>query len=153
MQEDVDNLPSDYESPDTEEDPEDQWDADTILTTYTNTDNHPGIIKFVKKVKTKSNAIILDKQFKVPIESMNGLIPTAEEIQVKKKAKKVAKTYFVEDEDESEDQDEIEEEGEDQEKGPVNPRKEAKKAMKADRKERRKQKKELKVAFKTNTLK
>lgn len=80
MQEDMDAKPDDYESPATEEDPEDQWDADTILTTLTNTDNHPGVIKFNRKIKTNLNAIILDKQFKVPVESMGGLIPTAEEI-------------------------------------------------------------------------
>ena len=44
-------LASDYESPESEEDPEDQWDDETILSTYTNTDNHPGIIKFVPRVK------------------------------------------------------------------------------------------------------
>lgn len=28
-----------------------EWDAETILTTYTNTDNHPNMIKYVPKVK------------------------------------------------------------------------------------------------------
>lgn len=61
MQKEVDDRASDYESPEEEEDPEDQWDADTILTTLTNTDNHPNVIKTVRKIKTKANAIILDK--------------------------------------------------------------------------------------------
>lgn len=82
------------------------------MTTYTNTDNHPGVIKFTKKVKRLDNAIILDKQFKVPVESMGGLIPTAEEIQVKKVKKKLAKTYFVDDEaeDDSEEEEDADEE-------------------------------------------
>lgn len=33
------------------EDSAEQWDAETILTTYTNTDNHPNVIKYVPKVK------------------------------------------------------------------------------------------------------
>lgn len=38
-----------------------EFDAETILTTYTNTDNHPNVIKYVPKVKTKANAVVLDK--------------------------------------------------------------------------------------------
>ena len=30
---------------------EDAWDAETILTTYTNTDNHPGLIKTERRVR------------------------------------------------------------------------------------------------------
>ena len=64
----------------TDEDPEDQWDAETILTTYTNTDNHPGVIKTQRRVRPKMNMKIeLHKQFKVPLD---GLIPLAEEIIV-----------------------------------------------------------------------
>jgi hypothetical protein len=71
---------------------------------------------------------------------MGGLIPTAEEITLKRKAKKIVKTYFVEDEAESSE--DIEEEGDGKEdgaeSGPPNPKLEAKKAMKAERKEKRK---------------
>ena len=32
-------------------DDEQKWDCETILTTYTNTDNHPGVIKTQKRVR------------------------------------------------------------------------------------------------------
>jgi hypothetical protein len=35
-----------------DEDDEEKWDAETILSTYTNTDNHPSVIKYVPRVKT-----------------------------------------------------------------------------------------------------
>ena len=73
-------------------DHEPEFDAETILTTLTNTDNHPHVIKYVPKVKPNSNAIMLDKQFKVPVGALDGLIPTAEEISKKKAAKKAKKT-------------------------------------------------------------
>jgi protein LTV1 len=50
--EEADERGTDYESPESEEDENDKWDAETILSTFTNTDNHPSIIKFVPKVKT-----------------------------------------------------------------------------------------------------
>lgn len=28
-----------------------EWDAETILSTYTNTDNHPGVIKTTKRIR------------------------------------------------------------------------------------------------------
>jgi hypothetical protein len=56
--EEADARGSDYESPETESDPDDRWDADTILTTLTNTDNHPGVIKFQAKVKVNHKAKI-----------------------------------------------------------------------------------------------
>ena len=34
-----------------ESDDEQKWDCETILTTYTNTDNHPGVIKTQKRVR------------------------------------------------------------------------------------------------------
>ena len=43
------------------------------------------------KVKTKANAVVLDKQFKVPVEALDGLIPTAQEVTKPKKADKVTK--------------------------------------------------------------
>ena len=33
------------------EEEEQAWDAETILTTYTNTDNHPGVIKTERRVR------------------------------------------------------------------------------------------------------
>lgn len=146
FQEDADKRGSDDDE--TSDDEADEWDAETILTTHTNTDNHPGIIKFTPKIKVK-NQIILDKQFKVPIDGLNGLIPTAEVISQKKKEKKQrSETYFEED-SESDEIDTDEDEEKDGADGEVeNPKKAAKKAMKAERREKRKQKKELKVAFK-----
>ena len=138
-----------------ESDPEDKWDAETILSTYTNTDNHPSVIKFVPRVKVNSKVKIeLHKQFKVPVDGLNGLIPIAEEIEVKKKEKKKnQKQAFEEDSSEEEEEEKPEEDAPPEEADDgtkeLNPRKAAKKAVKAERRERRKQKKELKVAFKT----
>lgn len=57
---------------------------DTILTTHTNTDNHPAIIKTAGRiVRTGKQRIELHKQFKVPLD---GLM--AEEIEVRKEATK-----------------------------------------------------------------
>lgn len=146
---------SDYESSEEEEDHEEKWDAETILTTYTNTDNHPGVIKFVPKVKVNSKAKIeLHSQFKVPIDGLTGLIPIAEEVKPKKKQQKEKTSMaFEEDSEKSEDSEYEEPESEEKEIAEeldkeVNPRKAAKKALKAERREKRKQKKELKVAFK-----
>jgi hypothetical protein len=71
-----------------ESDPDAKWDCETILTTYTNTDNHPGVIKTERRVRAgEKMKIELHKQFKVPVD---GLIPMAEEIVVQKE-KKAAK--------------------------------------------------------------
>ena len=67
---------------------EEAWDAETILSTYTNTDNHPGVIKTERRVRPAQRMKIeLHKQFKVPID---GLIPLAEEITVQKDKKNAA---------------------------------------------------------------
>lgn len=64
---------------------DDAWDAETILSTYTNTDNHPGLIKTTRRVRPSQRMKIeLHKQFKVP---MDGLIPLAEEITLAKEKK------------------------------------------------------------------
>ena len=39
------------EEEDDSESEQEQWDAETILTTFTNTDNHPHVIKFTPKIK------------------------------------------------------------------------------------------------------
>lgn len=72
-------------------DDEEQWDAETILTTYTNTDNHPGVIKTTRRVRPKAK-IELHKQFRVPVD---GLIPLAEEIVVAKEKKATASMPFT----------------------------------------------------------
>ena len=43
------------------EDDEKKWDCETIQTTLTNTDNHPGVIKTVRKVVKPKNKIELHK--------------------------------------------------------------------------------------------
>lgn len=55
---------------------------DTILTTHTNTDNHPAIIKTTGRLVRTKQRIELHKQFKVPLD---GLM--AEEIDLSKKKK------------------------------------------------------------------
>ena len=105
---------SDYTESDEESDREEKWDCQTILSTFTNTDNHPGVIKTTRVVKPKQNRLDLHKQLKVPID---GLV--AEEIDLKQKekleekAKKLSKQgpYAVDEEIESgsESEDENEE--------------------------------------------
>lgn len=147
--------PSESDEEDTSsEDSAEKWDAETILTTYTNTDNHPNLIKYVPKIKqSQKMKIELHKQFKVPIDGLDGLIPVAEVITKEKKTKKGNKSSaFEEDttappEEPTEATGEELEEEEEEEAAALDPRKQAKKEMKAERRERRKQKKELKVAF------
>ena len=81
----ADSTPFDEEPPE-----EEQWDAETILSTYTNTDNHPGVIKTTRRVKPSSRMKIeLHKAFKVPID---GLAPIAEEIIIQKEKKAKERT-------------------------------------------------------------
>ena len=153
FEEEAEARGSDYESPESEEDPRDKWDAETILSTYTNTDNHPNVIKFQKKVKV-SNLMKIDlhKQFKVPVDGLEGLIPIAEEVELKRKQKKKNNKNAFEEDSESDEEAEAKENGSGSdneiEETDINPRKANKKLMKAERREKRKQKKELKLAFK-----
>lgn len=59
-----------------EEDQEQKWDVESILSTRTNTDNHPGVIKGV--VKAKKNKIILDPKTKAPELELESPEPAAE---------------------------------------------------------------------------
>jgi hypothetical protein len=139
FQKEVDERDPEYMTPSEESDPDDKWDAETILTTNTNCDNHPGIIKFIPKIKVK-NRVQLHTQFLVPVEGLNGLIPIAEVIEAKKEKKRVnAEKAFEEDseiseQEEEEDAPEDAPEGEDKK---LNPRKEAKKLLKVERREKR----------------
>lgn len=36
-----------------------EWDCESILSTYTNTDNHPGVIKTTKRVRPSQQMRIL----------------------------------------------------------------------------------------------
>ena len=53
----------DVQEVDEEAEQEKKWDVDTILSTRTNTDNHPGLIKTIVKPKNK---IKLDPKTKAP---------------------------------------------------------------------------------------
>lgn len=112
-------------------DEQQQWDCETILSTYTNTDNHPGVIKTERRVRPSERMKIeLHKQFKVPVD---GLGPVVAEVVSKDKQKlKEAKPYI-------------------EQSVPETPltgdKKELKKAVKAENREKRKLKKELKLAF------
>lgn len=77
LEKEMEERGSDYtESDDSSDEDEQKWDCHTILSTYTNTDNHPGVIKSTRVVKVKkSNKMDLHKQLKVPLD---GLV--AEEI-------------------------------------------------------------------------
>ena len=67
-------------------DEQEEWDCESILSTYTNTDNHPGIIKTTRRIRpSQKMRIELHKAFKVPLD---GLIPIAEEIIIAKEKKK-----------------------------------------------------------------
>ncbi len=78
---------SNYSSSESEEeDDEKKWDCATILSTYTNTDNHPAIVKTQGRVVRTKQRIELHKQFKVPLD---GLM--AEEISTLTKKKKTVK--------------------------------------------------------------
>jgi hypothetical protein len=52
-------LESDHEEAD--EDEQEKWDCESVLTTLTNTDNHPGVIKTIKKVVKPKVKIELHK--------------------------------------------------------------------------------------------
>jgi protein LTV1 len=49
-QDDVDEKGVYYSETESESDDDKKWDCETILSTYTNTDNHPGVIKTKRKV-------------------------------------------------------------------------------------------------------
>jgi len=129
-----------YNSGDEEsEDDEAKWDCESILSTYTNTDNHPGIIKTSKRIRPGKVKIDLHKQFRVPIE---GLCPIAEEILIKKE-KQPSDMPFIKQEDSDSEDFEIEETAETNALI-ANPKKLLKKEVKAEAKARRLLKKDLK---------
>ena len=83
FEEEADENDSDITEEDS--DSEEKWDCESILTTHTNTDNHPGVIKTERRVKPSQRMQIqLHKQFRVPID---GLIPLAEEVTIQKEKK------------------------------------------------------------------
>lgn len=61
LEKEMEERGSDYTESEESDDEERKWDCQTILSTYTNTDNHPGVIKTTRVVKTKANKIELHK--------------------------------------------------------------------------------------------
>ena len=49
---------------------EKKWDCATILSTYTNTDNHPAVVKTAGRTVRTKQRIELHKQFKVPLDGL-----------------------------------------------------------------------------------
>ncbi|KAN0003557.1 hypothetical protein ACTFIZ_009722 [Dictyostelium cf. discoideum] len=119
---------SDHEN---EENEDDKWDCETILTTYTNLENHPKLLKEEKKIK-------LSRKTGMPI----GVIPT--------KQKEIS-------DDDNEDDEEEEEKsinlGVSRKNETKESRKLRKQQLKDDRKNKRELKKDLKVAFKKEEIK
>jgi protein LTV1 len=116
-------------SEESESDEEEQaWDCQSILSTYTNTDNHPAVIKTTARVVKTKQHMQLHKQFKVPLD---GLM--AEEITMEKPA---LKRPLVEESDSEGEEPSV----------PVD-KAGRKKQLKEEKREKRKLKKELKLAF------
>ena len=55
---------------------EEQWDAETILSTYTTTDNHPTTMRMARKPRRGDAAITIDKRTGLPVGTM---LPAEEE--------------------------------------------------------------------------
>ena len=89
LEKEMEERGSDYEDYDPynhdSEEEKNKWDCNTILTTFTNTDNHPGVIKTTRVVRQKANKIELHKQFKVPVD---GLMAEEITVQVKSQPEK-----------------------------------------------------------------
>ncbi|KAK5577430.1 hypothetical protein RB653_002371 [Dictyostelium firmibasis] len=115
-----------------EENEEDKWDCETILTTYTNLENHPKLLREEKKIK-------LSRKTGMPV----GVIPT--------------KQKDISDDDDDDDDDGDEDKKTNLGVSRKNETKESKKLrkqqLKDDRKNKRELKKDLKVAFKKEEIK
>ena len=55
---------------------EDEWDAETILTTYTTTENHPTTIKMARRPRRGDETIQLDRRTGLPVGTV---LPATEE--------------------------------------------------------------------------
>ena len=117
------------EAENSSEEEDGKFDCQSIVSTLTNTDNHPGVIRTTRVVKVSKHKIELDKQFQVPLEGLVAVEVT----------KKTVKPYAVE---------EIESDKGDNAENAEEGKMDKKKAMKLERREKRKLKKELKQAFK-----
>jgi hypothetical protein len=132
------------ESEESEEDQEKQWDVETVLTTRTNTDNHPGVIKSV--IKPKKNKIKIDPKTKAPQLDVEYTGP--ERKRPEKTGPYIEEMVSDEDSEEELDTEELanlETMNEKERKKYL--RKMNKKQVKKERKERRQQKKQTKKEF------
>ena len=134
---------------DEDEEEQQKWDVETILTTRTNTDNHPGLIKTV--VKPKKNKIKIDPKTKAPELEIEYV-----KAEDKNRSKPSAYVEEILSEEESDEEIEMDTEelnkleGMNEKEKKKYLRKINKKQVKKDRKERRKMKKEMKKEFSKN---
>lgn len=141
----------DEDSEEIEEDQDEKkWDVETVLTTRTNTDNHPGIIKGT--VRIRRNIIKLDPRTKAPELDI-------EHVKVEKKEKPQPFVVEVLSEEESEEEPDLDteelknvEDMTDKEKEKYY-KKLHKKQVKEEKRERRKMKKQMKKEFNRQHLK
>ena len=147
----MEQLEDEAEGEEIEEEPttepqEEKWDVESILSVRTNTDNHPGIIKSI--VKVKKDPIVIDPKTKAP---------ELENSHVQEKTKKTPETPFIEKVESESDSDENAEIDETQELPDLEKmtekerkkylRKLNKKQVKKEKKEKRVLKKEMKKEF------
>ena len=117
-----------------EEDHDKHWDCQSIISTYTNTDNHPAIIKTTSRVVRTKQRMEMHKQFKVPLDGLMAEEISIKPVQAAKKEAAAGPYVEKEAEKESESGDEDDKAG-------------RKKKLKEEKREKRKLKKQLKIAF------
>jgi hypothetical protein len=61
VEEEMEERPLESESEDEESDKDDKWDCQSILSTLTNKDNHPGVIKTNRVVKLQKHKLEMHK--------------------------------------------------------------------------------------------
>jgi protein LTV1 len=154
---------SEEEEESDEEDDEKKWDCATILSTYTNTDNHPAIVKTQGRVVRTKQRIELHKQFKVPLEGLmaeeiSTLTTSHKKKTVKEQVASAKNGPYQQVEEEDDDGSESEKDessgaAAEPEGGENNEKTMRKKQMKQEKRDKRKLKKELKLAFKSQSTK
>lgn len=124
-----------------------EWDAETILSTYTTTDNHPTTVSLARKPRRGAAAIQLHARTGLP---EGTLLPAAEERLRLAEAQRTAQGDECDDEEEEDAQGEVANAGEARPRGETaDAKRERKAAAKAAKAERRVEKKGTKEAFRT----
>jgi len=122
------------------------WDAETILSTYTTTDNHPTAVRRVRTPAKETAAIQLDRRTGLPF----GIMLPAEEERRRREAAAMAAAEDAEDEYDEDGEFEVINKGEPRPKGESTQDKKQRKAeAKAAQAMRRAEKKATKTAFRT----